>query len=148
MSPATKVNAKEKLHAVADKIGYPDHWRDYSKLIVVAAMPSVTRRAVEFENHRQLAKIGQPVDRGEWGMTPPTVNAYYNPSMNDINFPAGILQPPFYDPKLPTRRTTAISAASSDTSSPTASTIKAASLTPTAISTTGGRPKMARNLTR
>ena len=99
MSPATKVKAKEKLHAVANKIGYPDKWRDYSKLIVVRgdALGNAIR-ATEFENHRLLAKIGQPVDRGEFGMSPPTVNAYYSPSMNDINFPAGILQPPFFNP--------------------------------------------------
>jgi putative endopeptidase len=100
MSPATKTRAEEKLHAVADKIGYPDHWRDYSKLTVVRGDAfGNTVRANEFENLRELAKIGTPVDRGEWGMSPPTVNAYYNPSMNDINFPAGILQSPFYDAK-------------------------------------------------
>ncbi len=99
MSSATKVRAKEKLHAVADKIGYPDRWRDYSKLVVVRADAYGNAvRAADFENRRQLAKVGKPVDRGEFGMSPPTVNAYYNPSMNDINFPAGILQPPFYDP--------------------------------------------------
>ncbi|HEX3470269.1 MAG TPA: M13 family metallopeptidase [Silvibacterium sp.] len=100
MSPETKIKAKEKLHLVADKIGYPDHWRDYSKLTIVRgdALGNATR-AAEFENHRQLAKIGKPVDRGEWGMTPPTVDAYYNPSMNDINFPAGILQAPLFDPQ-------------------------------------------------
>jgi endothelin-converting enzyme/putative endopeptidase len=99
MSPATKVRAKEKLHSVANKIGYPDKWRDYSKFDVGRddALGNAFR-AVEFENLRELAKIGQNVDRGEFGMSPPTVNAYYNPSMNDINFPAGILQPPFYDP--------------------------------------------------
>jgi endothelin-converting enzyme/putative endopeptidase len=99
MSSDTKAKAREKLHMVADKIGYPDHFRDYSKLTVVrgdAIGNSI--RAVEFENRRQLAKIGKPVDRGEWGMSPPTINAYYNPSMNDINFPAGILQSPFFDP--------------------------------------------------
>jgi endothelin-converting enzyme/putative endopeptidase len=97
MSPATKVKAKEKLHMVADKIGYPDHWRDYSALKIVRgdAIGNATRAAA-FENHRQLAKIGKPVDRGEWVMTPPTVDAYYSPSMNDINFPAGILQSPLY----------------------------------------------------
>jgi putative endopeptidase len=100
MGPTTKVRAKEKLHAIADKIGYPDHWRDYSKLTVVRGDAfGNSQRAVEFENRRLLAKIGQPVDRGEWGMSPPTVNAYYSDSMNDINFPAGILQAPFYDPK-------------------------------------------------
>ncbi len=100
MGPATKVRAKEKLHAVANKIGYPDRWRDYSKLTVVRGDAfGNNERAVEFENRRQLNKIGQPVDRGEWGMSPATVNAYYSASMNDINFPAGILQPPIYDPK-------------------------------------------------
>jgi putative endopeptidase len=100
MSPATRVRAKEKLHAVADKIGYPDHWRDYSKLTISPTEALANdERAIAFENDRQLNKIGKPVDKLEWGMTPPTVNAYYNPSMNDINFPAGILQPAFYDPK-------------------------------------------------
>ena len=98
MSAPTKVRAKEKLHEVANKIGYPDKWRDYSKLEIKPddALGNA-RRADAFENDRQLAKIGKPVDHGEWGMTPPTVNAYYDPSMNDINFPAGILQPSFYD---------------------------------------------------
>jgi len=102
MSAETKVRAKAKLHAVANKIGYPDHWRDYSKLMVQRddTFGNAIRAGV-FENLRQDAKIGKPVDRGEWGMSPPTVNAYYNPSMNDINFPAGILQSPFYDPKAP-----------------------------------------------
>jgi putative endopeptidase len=99
MSPATKVRAHEKLAAVANKIGYPDKWRDYSKLIVKSDDPLGNQlRAEQFENDRQLNKIGKPVDRGEWDMTPPTVNAYYDPSMNNINFPAGILQQPFYDP--------------------------------------------------
>ena len=99
MSAETKVKAKEKLHMVADKIAYPDHWRDYSALKVVRGDAFGNAiRAVDFENKRQLAKIGKPVDRGEWGMSPPTINAYYNPSMNDINFPAGILQSPFFDP--------------------------------------------------
>jgi endothelin-converting enzyme/putative endopeptidase len=99
MGPETKAKAKAKLHMVADKIGYPDHWRDYSTLKIVRGDAIGNAwRAVEFENHRLLAKIGKPVDRGEWGMSPSTVNAYYNPSMNDINFPAGILQSPLYDP--------------------------------------------------
>jgi len=99
MTPVTKQHAQEKLHAVADKIGYPDKWRDYSALTIVRddEMGNVLR-AREFEFHRQLAKIGKPVDRGEWQMTPPTVNAYYEPLKNDINFPAGILQPPLFDP--------------------------------------------------
>jgi putative endopeptidase len=100
MSAPTKVRAKEKLHAVANKIGYPDHFRDYSKLEVKPDDALGNQdRADAFENDRQLAKIGKPIDRGEWDMTPPTVNADYNPSMNDINFPAGILQPSFYDSK-------------------------------------------------
>ena len=100
MSPETKAKAAEKLHRVADKIGYPDHFRDYASLKIVRgdAIGNATR-AGEFENRRQLAKIGKPVDRGEWGMSPPTVNAYYNPSMNDINFPAGILQSPVFSPE-------------------------------------------------
>ena len=98
MSSATKVRAKEKLRAVADKIGYPDHWRNYSALTIARDDAfGNTLRATEFESRRQLAKIGKPVDRGEWFITAATVDAYYNPSMNDINFPAGILQAPLYD---------------------------------------------------
>jgi putative endopeptidase len=97
MSAATKTKAKEKLSAVANKIGYPDHWRNYSTLSVVRGDAfGNSKRATEFESRRQLAKIGKPVDRGDWDMSPPTVNAYYDPSMNDINFPAGILQPPLF----------------------------------------------------
>lgn len=98
MSAQTKVRAKEKLHGVTNKIGYPDKWRDYSSLKISADDAfGNAERATEFENDRELNKIGKPVDRTEWSMTPPTVNAYYDPSMNDINFPAGILQPSFYD---------------------------------------------------
>jgi putative endopeptidase len=100
MSAATKQQALVKLHAMANKIGYPDKWRDYSKLEIVRGDElGNVERARQFEFNRQLAKIGKPVDRGEWGMTPPTVNAYYDPQMNDINFPAGVLQPPAFDPK-------------------------------------------------
>jgi endothelin-converting enzyme/putative endopeptidase len=100
MTDETKQRATEKLHAIANKVGYPDRWRDYSALTVEAGdFYGNAERATVFESNRQLAKIGKPVDRGEWGMTPPTVNAYYNPQMNDINFPAGVLQPPLYDPK-------------------------------------------------
>jgi len=100
MTAATKQHALEKLHSVANKIGYPDKWRDYSALTVVRddEMGNVLRARI-FEFNRQLAKIGKPVDRGEWQMSPPTVNAYYDPQKNDINFPAGILQPPFFDTK-------------------------------------------------
>jgi putative endopeptidase len=102
MSAATKSRAKDKLKHVADKIGYPDHWRDYGKLAVTRGDAfGNAQRASVFENQRQFAKIGTPVDRGEWGVSPPTVDAYYNPSMNDINFPAGILQAPLYDSKAP-----------------------------------------------
>ncbi len=98
MSPATRAKAHEKLAAVVDKIGYPSKWRDYSSLQVAAAEPfSNTVHAREFNTDYELHKIGKPVDKLEWGMTPPTVNAYYDPTMNDINFPAGILQPSFYD---------------------------------------------------
>ncbi len=98
MSPATKTKAREKLAAVANKIGYPDKWRDYTKLeIKPDDAVGNELRANAFENDRQLNKIGKPVDKSEWEMSPPTVNAYYDDSMNNINFPAGILQPPFYD---------------------------------------------------
>jgi endothelin-converting enzyme/putative endopeptidase len=98
MSAATKARARDKLHAVADKIGYPDRWRDYSRLTIAPGDAyGNALRATELENRRQLAKIGKPVERGEWDISPATVDAYYNPSMNDINFPAAILQPPFYD---------------------------------------------------
>jgi endothelin-converting enzyme/putative endopeptidase len=98
MSPATKAKAQEKLAAIVDKIGYPNKWRDYSALTISSgdAMGNSVR-AREFESDYQLHKIGRPVDKGEWDMTPPTVNADYLPSMNTINFPAGILQPAFYD---------------------------------------------------
>jgi putative endopeptidase len=101
MSPATKEQALAKLSAMRNKVGYPDVWRDYSALDVAPKdfYGNVTR-AIEFESKRQAAKIGKPVDRGEWGMTPPTVNAYYDAQMNDINFPAGVLMPPLYDPKM------------------------------------------------
>ena len=98
MSPETKIKAKDKLHMVADKIGYPNKWRDYSGLSIEPGEAFGNAvRGREFETAYQLDKIGKPVNREEWQMTPPTVNAYYDPSMNDINFPAGILQPAFYD---------------------------------------------------
>ncbi len=101
MTDVTKQRAIEKLHAVANKVGYPDRWRDYASVNVARSdfFGNATRATV-FESNREILKIGKPVDRGEWGMTPPTVNAYYNPQMNDINFPAGVLQPPLYDTKL------------------------------------------------
>ena len=100
MTPATKEQALAKLKLVTNKIGYPEKWRDYSSVKIVRDdYFGDAVRAREFEVHRNLAKIGKPVDKSEWSMTPPTVNAYYSPPMNNINFPAGILQPPFYNPK-------------------------------------------------
>ncbi len=101
MSPDTKAKAQEKLAAIVNKIGYPDKWRDYSSYAVEAGdFAGNVGRGNAFEMRRQLAKIGKPLDRSEWGMTPPTVNAYFDPQMNDINFPAGVLQPPLFDPKM------------------------------------------------
>ncbi len=101
MGPETRKAAIAKLEAFMPKIGYPDKWRDYAALQVDRTSYYLENvfRADRFEFARDLRKIGKPVDRTEWGMTPPTVNAYYNPSMNEIVFPAGILQPPFYDPE-------------------------------------------------
>jgi endothelin-converting enzyme/putative endopeptidase len=98
MTPETKKEAQVKLKAITNKIGYPDKWRDYSS-VEIKRDDAVGNgfRADQFEFQRQLDKIGKPVDRLEWAMTPPTVNAYYDPQMNNINFPAGILQPPFFD---------------------------------------------------
>ncbi len=100
MSAPTKQKAQEKLAAFNVKIGYPDTWRDYSRLEVKkGAFLANNLAAARFEFQRNLGKLGKPIDRAEWGMTPQTVNAYYDPSMNEIVFPAGILQPPFFDPK-------------------------------------------------
>jgi predicted metalloendopeptidase len=99
MSAATKVEAQAKLRKLDVKIGYPDHWRDYSALkILPDDLIGNVQRAQEFEWNRKLAQLSGPVDRSEWNMTAPTVNAYYNPSVNEIVFPAGILQPPAFDP--------------------------------------------------
>jgi endothelin-converting enzyme/putative endopeptidase len=101
MSPETKQQALTKLAGIRNKIGYPDKWRDYSSVTIASAdFAGNVVRAEEFERRRDINKVGQPVDHGEWGMSPPTVNAYYNPQMNDINFPAGVLQPPLYDAKI------------------------------------------------
>ncbi|MFN2530992.1 MAG: M13 family metallopeptidase [Pyrinomonadaceae bacterium] len=99
MGDTTRARAIAKLEAYTRKIGYPDKWKNYEALAISRdAYADNVRRGAEFELRRNLRKIGQPVDRTEWGMTPPTVNAYYNPLMNEIVFPAGIMQPPFYDP--------------------------------------------------
>jgi putative endopeptidase len=101
MSPATKEQAMAKLKSIVNKIGYPDKWRDYSSVDVKRGdFFGNVERAARFEAKRDLAKIGKPLNRDEWNMTPPTVNAYFDAQMNDINFPAGVLQPPLYDPKM------------------------------------------------
>src|SRR5437763_15330042 len=98
MTRDTKKQALVKLSAIRNKIGYPSKWRDYSKLNIVRGdLLGNLGRAKTFEVNRQLAKIGKPLDRAEFGMTPPTVNAYYSPAYNDINFPAGILHPPVFN---------------------------------------------------
>jgi endothelin-converting enzyme/putative endopeptidase len=101
MSVDTRKRAQQKLAAIVNKIGYPDKWRDYGSYVVKAGdFAGNVERGNLFEQRRQLAKIGKPLDRTEWLMTPPTVNAYFDPQMNDINFPAGVLQPPLFDPKM------------------------------------------------
>jgi endothelin-converting enzyme/putative endopeptidase len=101
MSDTTKKQAQIKLEAIANHIGYPEKWRDYSTVVIKRGdLVGDDLRATAFEVHRDLNKIGKPVDRYEWEMTPPTVNAYYRAPMNDITFPAGILQPPFFDKKM------------------------------------------------
>jgi putative endopeptidase len=101
MSQETKEQALTKLHGIRNKIGYPEKWRDYSSVKIARNdFLGNVQRATEFERHRNFNKVGRPVDHGEWGMSPPTVNAYYNGAMNDINFPAGVLQPPLYDAKM------------------------------------------------
>src|SRR5260370_15557046 len=98
MSDDTKKQAKIKLEAIRNKIGYPEVWRDYSTLTIQRGdLIGNVKRANAFEAKRQIVKIDKPLDRKEWGMTPPTVNAYYSSSFNEIVFPAGILQPPFFD---------------------------------------------------
>lgn len=99
MGTDTRKEALRKLDAIVNKIGYPDKWRDYAGLEIERnSLVTNILKATQHEFKRDLAKINRPLDRGEWGMTPPTVNAYYNPLLNEIAFPAGILQPPFFDP--------------------------------------------------
>jgi predicted metalloendopeptidase len=99
MSEATKVEARAKLRKINVKIGYPRRWRDYSKLVISPTdLPGNVKRGVKFENDRKLAQLGGPIDRDEWQMTAPTVNAYYDPQLNEIVFPAGILQLPVFNP--------------------------------------------------
>ena len=101
MSSPTKEQALIKLHSIRNKIGYPDKWRNYSSATITPDdFAGNVRNAIAFESHRDFNKIGQPVDHTEWDMTPPSVNAEYNPQLNDINFPAGVLLPPMYDSKM------------------------------------------------
>jgi putative endopeptidase len=101
MSAETKLQALAKLQGIRNKIGYPDAWRDYSSVRLLRDdFIGDMQRATLFESRRQILKIGKPVDHAEWEMSPPTVNAYFDPTMNDINFPAGVLQPPLYDAKM------------------------------------------------
>ena len=101
MTPTTKEQAMVKLKGIEDKIGYPSHWRDYSSVkIARESYVGNVEQASSFEFERWVAKIGKPVDRSEWTMTPPTINAYYDPQLNTINFPAGILQPPFFEKNM------------------------------------------------
>jgi putative endopeptidase len=101
MSPETKQQALTKLAGIRNKIGYPDKWRDYSSVNIVRDdFAGNVERTHQFESRRDINKVGKPVDHGEWDISAPTVDAYYNPQMNDINFPAGVLQPPVYDPKM------------------------------------------------
>ncbi len=101
MTPATKEQALVKLKGIEDKIGYPSHWRDYSSVqITRESFLTNSEHATTFEFERWVGKIGKPVDRSEWTMTPPTINAYYDPQLNTINFPAGILQPPFFEKNM------------------------------------------------
>ena len=98
MQPPTKAEAKVKLHAIEGKVGYPDHWRDYSSVkITRGSYFDNVHQATAFEFHRQLNKIGKPADRSEWTMTPPSIDVYYDPRLNAFNLPAGILQPPYFD---------------------------------------------------
>ena len=97
----TRARAIDKLHGIVNKIGYPDKWRDYSSVKIVRG-DFLEMKTEQQSSSRigRLEKIGKPVDRGEWQMTPPTVNAYYDAQLNDLNFPAGVLQPPLFDPKM------------------------------------------------
>lgn len=146
MTPQTREKALVKLDKFTPKIGYPKKWRDYSALVIKRddLYGNYLRgHAVEYE--RELAKLGGPVDRDEWFMTPQTVNAYYNPpGMNEIVFPpAAILQPPFFDADATTPPTTAVSARSSGTRSGTGSTTRVPSTTATATWWTGGPTRTA-----
>ncbi len=101
MSPETKQEALKKLHGIRNKIGYPDKWQDYSSVKIARDdFAGNAQRLAAFERHREINRIGKPVDHGEWQIPPTTVDAYYDPQMNDINFPAGVLQPPLFDPKM------------------------------------------------
>ena len=100
MDEPTKTRAREKVRAIVNKVGYPDKWKSYDGLVIDSrSYLANTWRSRAYETDRDLKKIGKPLDRTVWGMTPPTVNAYYNAQLNEIVFPAGILQPPFFNQK-------------------------------------------------
>jgi putative endopeptidase len=149
MSQPTRQRAVAKLDAFLLKIGYPDKWRSYAGLPITRSSYALNLvHAAQFNSRDALSQIGRPVDRARWGMTPPTVNAYYNPTVNEIVFPAGILQPPFYNPNADMAVNTAASARLSDTNQRTVSTTKGVSLGRLANLPTGGRRKTLRRLTR
>ncbi len=143
MTDVTKEQAQDKLAKFTTKIGYPEEWKDYSALTVDPAdlFGNVSRSRM-VEHNRELEKLGSPINRGEWFMTPHTVNAYYNPPMNEIVFPAAILQPPFLMFRQMMRLTTAASALSSDMNSAMVLTTRGANLMATATYVTGGQRKM------
>ena len=141
MSQPTIGKALEKLAGFRTKIGYPEKWIDYSSFVPADDVWANVQASNEFEVRRNLAKLGGPIDEAEWHMTPQTVNAYYMPTMNEIVFPAAILQPPSLTPTPMPRPTTVPSARSSATKSDTASTTRARSMTAPARCGTGGRTR-------
>ncbi len=145
MGTATRRRALDKLGKFTPKIGYPDSWRDYASLSIDPAdLMANVRAAHAFEFHRQLNKIGKPVDRAEWLMTPQTVNAYYNSGMNEIVFAAAILQDPFFNPDRDDAANYGAIGAASATRSATGSTTKVPSPTVTASSPTRGAQRTGR----
>jgi predicted metalloendopeptidase len=149
MAPETKARAKAKLAVLKVGVGYPDHWRDYGGLTIVRGDALGNEQRVElFEYRSALARLGQPVDRSEWVMTPQTVNAVNLPALNAMNFPAAILQPPYFDPERPLAMDYGAIGGVIELRSATASTTRARSSTTRAACTTGGRPRTSSTSTR
>ncbi|HEX7670693.1 MAG TPA: M13 family metallopeptidase, partial [Polyangiaceae bacterium] len=143
MTDATKKHALDKLHAIANKVGYPEKWRDYSSVrIKPQDFYGNVARSAAWASDRDFEKIGKPVNREEWFLSAPTVNAWYNAQLNDINFPAGVLQPPLYDPKMDDAPNYGNTGSTIGHELTHASTTRGASSTPRGISRTGGRPTM------